>query len=145
VLITADDHTAARRLDQMRRDFVANVTHELKTPVGAISLLAETVHDAADDPATVKHFASRMKREARSLTSLVQEIIDLSRLQEPDALVDSVLADIDGVVTEAADRVRVEAEARQIVLTVGGAQGLRVYGDPDLLTTAVRNLLDNAI
>ena len=145
VLIVADDQTAARRLDQMRRDFVANVSHELKTPVGALSLLAETVSDAADDADAVRHFSRQMRREAKRLTVLVQEIIDLSRLQEPDALVDSVLVAVDDVVEEACDRVRVDADSRRISLLVGGERGRYVFGDADLLTTAVRNLLDNAI
>lgn len=145
VLIVADDQTAARRLDQMRRDFVANVSHELKTPVGALSLLAETVSDAADDADAVRHFGRQMRREAKRLTVLVQEIIDLSRLQEPDALVDSVLVAVDDVVEEACDRVRVEADSRRVALLVGGERGRYVFGDADLLITAVRNLLDNAI
>lgn len=145
VLLLADDHTAARRLEDMRRDFTANVSHELKTPVGAIALLAETVADSADDPEAVRHFAQRMKRESRRLGDLVQEIIDLSRLQEPDALVEPELVDIDEVVEEATDRVSVAARARKIVVTHGGTGGLRVHGDRSLLTTAVRNLLDNAL
>ncbi|TNC17608.1 two-component sensor histidine kinase [Georgenia sp. 311] len=145
VLVVADDRTAARRLDQVRRDFVANVSHELKTPVGALALLSETLADAADDPEAVRRFTGQMKRESRRLTALVQEIIDLSRLQEPDALVDSELVALDDVAAEAADRVRVEAEARRITVAVGGERGLYVHGDADLLTTAVRNLLDNAL
>ncbi|WP_324650401.1 sensor histidine kinase [Georgenia sp. H159] len=145
VLVVADDQTAARRLDQVRRDFVANVSHELKTPVGALALLSETLADAADDPEAVRRFTAQMKRESRRLTALVQEIIDLSRLQEPDALVDSELVALDDVVAEAADRVRVEAESRRITVAVGGQDGLHVFGDADLLTTAVRNLLDNAL
>ena len=145
ILVVGDDHTAARRLDQVRRDFVANVSHELKTPVGALALLSETLEEAADDPVAVRRFTAQMRRESRRLTALVQEIIDLSRLQEPDALVGSELVDIDAVVAEAADRVRVEAESRRITLAVGGEPGLHVFGDADLLTTAVRNLLDNAL
>ncbi|WP_230976493.1 sensor histidine kinase [Georgenia wutianyii] len=145
VLVVADDRTAARRLDQVRRDFVANVSHELKTPVGALALLSETLADAADDPEAVRRFTGQMKRESGRLTALVQEIIDLSRLQEPDALVDSELVALDDVAAEAADRVRVEAEARRITVAVGGERGLYVHGDADLLTTAVRNLLDNAL
>lgn len=145
VLVVGDDHTAARRLDQVRRDFVANVSHELKTPVGALALLSETVEEAADDPVAVRRFTAQMRRESRRLTALVQEIIDLSRLQEPDALVGSELVDVDAVIAEAADRVRIEAESRRITLAVGGQDGLHVYGDADLLTTAVRNLLDNAL
>lgn len=145
VLILARDQTAARRLDQTRRDFVANVSHELKTPVGAISLLAETVAESADEPEAVARFSAQMKREASRLATLVQEIIDLSRLQEPDALVNPELVEVDDVVEEAVDRVRVEAGSHDIALVKGGEAGLRVYGDRALLTTAVRNLLDNAI
>ena len=145
LVIVAEDHTAARHLDQVRRDFVANVSHELKTPVGALALLAETVGDAADDPAAVRRFSKQMTRESRRLTALVQEIIDLSRLQEPDVLVESALLAVDDVIAEATDRVRVEAESRRITLTIGGEPNLHVHGDADLLTTAVRNLLDNAL
>ncbi|MGM0386533.1 MAG: sensor histidine kinase [Actinomycetota bacterium] len=145
VLLLARDQTAARRLDETRRDFVANVSHELKTPVGAISLLAETVAESADEPEAVAHFSGQMKREAARLATLVQEIIDLSRLQEPDALVNPELVAVDDVVDEALDRARVAAESHGISLMRGGEAGLRVYGDQALLTTAVRNLLDNAI
>lgn len=145
VLLLARDQTAARRLDETRRDFVANVSHELKTPVGAISLLAETVAESADEPEAVAHFSGQMKREAARLATLVQEIIDLSRLQEPDALVKAELVEVDDVVEEAVDRVKVAADSHGVPLVVGGERGLRVYGDRALLTTAVRNLLDNAI
>lgn len=145
VLVLVEDRTAARRVEEMRRDFVANVSHELKTPVGAISLLAETVADSADDPGTVRHFAGQMGKESRRLAALVQEIIELSRLQEPDALVEPELVHVDDVVAEAVDRVRVAARDRRVSVVVGGTGGLKVYGDASLLTTAVRNLLDNAI
>lgn len=145
VLILVRDQTAARRLDETRRDFVANISHELKTPVGALSLLAETISECTDEPEAVARFSAQMRREAARLATLVQEIIDLSRLQEPDALVNPELVDVDGVITEALDRVRVEAESRGVTLVRGGEEGLAVYGDESLLTTAVRNLLDNAI
>ena len=145
VLILIEDHTAARRVEAMRRDFVANVSHELKTPVGAIQLLAETVEAGADDPAFVRDYSGRMRKEARRLGVLVQEIIELTRLQEGDALAEPEVVDIDDVVAEAVDRVRVEADGSQIDLVTGGTQGLRVRGDSALITTAVRNLLDNAI
>jgi hypothetical protein len=131
VLVLAEDRTAARRVEEMRRDFTANVSHELKTPVGAISLLAETIADSADEPDTVRHFAGRMGKESRRLAALVQEIIELSRLQEPDALVEPELVEVDDVVAEAVDRVRVEAQARKVTLVLGGTQGVKVYGDPD--------------
>jgi len=145
VLILIEDHTAARRVEAMRRDFVANVSHELKTPVGAIQLLAETVEAGADDPDFVRDYSGRMRKEARRLGVLVQEIIELTRLQEGDALAEPEVVDIDAVVAEAVDRVRVEADGNQITLVAGGTRGLRVRGDSALITTAVRNLLDNAI
>ena len=145
VLILIEDRTAARRVEAMRRDFVANVSHELKTPVGAIQLLAETVEAGADDPDFVRDYSGRMRKEARRLGVLVQEIIELTRLQEGDALAEPEVVDIDDVVAEAVDRVRVEADGSQIDLVTGGTQGLRVRGDSALITTAVRNLLDNAI
>ncbi|WP_126412144.1 sensor histidine kinase [Actinomyces slackii] len=145
ILILAEDRTAAKRVEDMRRDFIANVSHELKTPVGAISLLAETVEAGADDPAHVRDYAGRMRKEAKRLGVLVQEIIELSRLQEGDALAEPEDVEIDEVIAEALDRVRVEAESSQVELVSGGRRGLRVRGDAALVTTAVRNLLDNAI
>lgn len=145
ILVLGRDQTGSRRLDQTRRDFVANISHELKTPVGAIGLLAETVADCADEPAVVAHFSGQMKREATRLAALVQEIIDLSRLQEPDALAESELVAVDDVVAEAVDRARIAAEGRSITIVTGGTKGLEVFGDQGLLVTAVRNLLDNAV
>lgn len=145
LLVLAEDLTQARRLEAMRRDFVVNISHELKTPVGALSLLAETVQDAADDPAAVRRFAARMQSEAQRLALLVQEIIELSRLQVTDALQDLQVVDVDDVLAEAADRARTTASGKRIVIDVGGQTGARVFGDRNLLVTAVRNLLDNAV
>ena len=144
-LVLGRDQTGSRRLDQTRRDFVANISHELKTPVGAMGLLAETVAECADEPEVVAQFSEQMKREAARLAQLVQEIIDLSRLQEPDALADSELVAVDDVVAEAVDRARIAAQSRSISIITGGARGLDVFGDHGLLVTAVRNLLDNAV
>lgn len=145
VLLLADDRTAERRVEEIRRDFVANVSHELKTPVGAIALLAETVSDAADDPEAVRQFSAQMHRESLRLAALVQEIIELSRLQAPETEVDFVDVPVDAVVAEAVDRVRVEAQAQNVTIAVGGVRDLHVWGDHGLLVTAVRNLLDNAL
>jgi two-component system sensor histidine kinase SenX3 len=145
VLVLVEDRTEARRVEEVRRDFVANVSHELKTPIGALHLLAETVHDAADDPDAVRHFAERMERESLRLTSLVQEIIDLSRLQVADALHPPEPVNLDDVVAEAVDRCRLVAQAKQIDVVIGGDTGAVVYGDHKLMVTAVRNLVDNAI
>ncbi len=145
VLILAEDHTQARRVEEVRRDFVANVSHELKTPVGGISLLAEAVLDAKDDPEAVERFAQRILVESTRLTRLVQEIVDLSRLQVADTLHEPDLVDVGAVVTEAVDRVRVAAEARTIDLTLVAEEALQVFGDRELLTTAVTNLVTNAV
>ncbi len=145
VLILAEDHTHARRVEEIRRDFVANVSHELKTPVGGISLLAEAVLGAKDDPEAVERFAQRILVESSRLTRLVQEIVDLSRLQVADTLHEPELVDLGAVASEAVDRVRVAAEAHDIELTLVSESGLRVFGDAELLTTAVANLVTNAV
>lgn len=145
VVVLGEDRTEARRVEAIRRDFAVNVSHELKTPVGAISLLAETMQDAADDPEAVRHFAGRMQQESTRLGALVHEIIELSRLQVAGALTEIGVIEVDEVVAEAADRARVVAQAKEITLDVGGEPGLRVFGDHALLVTAVRNLLDNAV
>ncbi|HVQ18645.1 MAG TPA: ATP-binding protein [Actinomycetes bacterium] len=145
VLVLAEDYTALRRLDAVRRDFVANVSHELKTPVGALALLSEAMLGAADDPDSVRRFAGRMQHEAGRLTLLVQDLIALSRLQSNDPLRGASVVNVDDVVAEAADTTHLEAEARQIQLEVRGQHGLAVLGDEDQLATAVRNLIANAI
>ncbi|NMR20335.1 ATP-binding protein [Cellulomonas fimi] len=145
LLVLAEDRTEARRLEAIRRDFVVNVSHELKTPVGALSLLAETVEAAADDPEAVRRFAGRMQRESARLSALVHEIIELSRLQVAGALSALAPVDIDRVLAESVDRARTTAAAKQITIDAGGETGTTVYGDHALLVTAVRNLLDNAV
>ena len=145
VLVLAEDQTDSRRVEEVRRDFVANVSHELKTPVGALALLAETVEDAADDPDAVRRFAGRMRQEAARLTNLVQDIITLSRIQAAEPVPDPVAAEVDAIVAEALDRCRMKANARGIALVEVGDHGLGVLGDEDLLLTAIRNLLENAV
>ncbi|MDO5500462.1 MAG: ATP-binding protein [Propionibacteriaceae bacterium] len=145
VLILAEDRTAARRVEETRRDFVANVSHELKTPIGAIALLAEAVEQAADDPEAVRTFATRMGRESGRLADLVRQIIELSRLQSGEPLMTAGTTDIDQVLTEAVDRVRARAHARSVALTLAGEDDLRVLGDAEQLTTAVANLVENAV
>jgi len=145
VLVLAEDRTEARRVEAIRRDFVVNVSHELKTPVGAISLLAETVTDAAEDPAVVRRFAERMRREAMRLSALVHEIIELSRIQVDGATSYERTVSVAQVVIEAVDRARTSASAKNIAITIGDGPQPHVYGDHNLLVTAVRNLLDNAV
>jgi two-component system sensor histidine kinase SenX3 len=124
---------------------VANVSHELKTPVGALSLLAETVEDAADDPEAVQRFAKRMQHESARLTNVVQDLITLSRIQSGDPLEEPRVVALDDVVHEAIDRCRLKAEPKQIILATSGPEDLEVSGDEELLITAVRNLIDNAV
>jgi two-component system sensor histidine kinase SenX3 len=145
VLLLVEDQTESRRVEEVRRDFVANTSHELKTPVGALALLAETVEDAADDPDAVRRFAGRMRQEASRLTNLVQDMITLSRIQAAEPVPDPVPVELDAVVAEALDRCRMKASARGIDLVSTGAHGLSVLGDEDLLVTALRNLLENAV
>ena len=145
ILVLADDETAARRIDETRRDFVANISHELKTPIGAIALLAEAVEDAADDSDAVRKFASRMGIESARLTDLVSQIIELSRLQSDDPLADPEVVEIDEVLSEAVDRRRLDAERKRITLTVAGVAGTRVLGSARQLGVAVGNLVENAM
>jgi two-component system, OmpR family, sensor histidine kinase SenX3 len=145
ILLLVEDQTESRRVEEVRRDFVANTSHELKTPVGALALLAETVEDAADDPEAVRRFAGRMRQEAARLTNLVQDMITLSRIQAAEPIPDPVPVKLDAVVAEALDRCRMKATARGIELAATGTQRLSVLGDEDLLVTALRNLLENAV
>jgi len=145
LLVLAEDRTEARRVEAIRRDFVVNVSHELKTPVGALALLAETVEAAADDPEAVRRFAGRMQRESTRLSALVHEIIELSRLQVAGGLGNLALVDIDQVIAEAVDRARTTASSKSILIDAGGERGTTVYGSHAVLVTAVRNLLDNAV
>ena len=145
VLLLAEDQTESRRVDEVKRDFVANTSHELKTPVGALALLAETIEDAADDAEAVRRFAAKMRQEAQRLTNLVQDLITLSRIQAVEPVPDPRPVPLDMVVAEAVDRCRMKANARGIALTSVGSSGLSVLGDEDLLVTALRNLLENAV
>jgi two-component system sensor histidine kinase SenX3 len=145
VAVQVDDVTEAHRVAKVRRDFVANVSHELKTPVGALALLAEALLDATDDPEAVRRFAQRMQHESSRLGRLVQELIDLSRLQGADPLPEPNTVYVDSVVTEVVDRSRLSAEARGIVVVAGGERGLTVQGSESQLVTALANLVDNAV
>ncbi len=145
ILLLAEDQTESRRVEEVRRDFVANISHELKTPVGALALLAETMEEAADDPEAVRRFAGRMRQEASRLTYLVQDLITLSRIQAAEPMPDPITVDLSTIVAEAVDRVRMKASARGIDLVAVCEERVVVLGDEDLLVTALRNLLENAI
>ncbi|WP_235928457.1 sensor histidine kinase, partial [Nesterenkonia haasae] len=145
ILVLADDRTEVSRTEAVRNDFVANVSHELKTPVGAISLLAETIEGAADDDEAVRRFSKRLHKESNRLAVLVQDIIELSRVQGKNVVHAGVPVDLSMVIAEAVDRSRLPAEVKTIDLRVGGELPRRVHGDPDQLTMAFRNLIDNAV
>jgi two-component system sensor histidine kinase SenX3 len=145
VLLLADDRTEAHRLDEVRRDFVANVSHELKTPIGAVGLLAEALASAAEEPAEVKRFAKRLSQESERLANITAEIIELSRLQAGDPLNTAERVPIDSVIAQAVDRNRVAAESHRISLVPSGKIRAEVFGDEQLLVTAVHNLISNAV
>ncbi|MET7293337.1 ATP-binding protein [Streptomyces griseoloalbus] len=162
VLLLVEDLTEARRIEAVRRDFVANVSHELKTPVGALSLLSEAVMDASDDPEAVERFAGRMQIEATRLTNLVQELIDLSRVQNDDPLEDAEPIRVDELVAEAIDRCRHAAGTKEITMAsnvlvpegldqggagrrAGGIADLHVWGNRGQLAAALGNLVENAV
>jgi two-component system sensor histidine kinase SenX3 len=145
VLVLISDESEARRIDAVRRDFVANVSHELKTPIGALGLLREAILGAKDQPDEVVRFATRMQNEAKRLTELVQEIIDLSRLQSSDPLQKALEVEVSDVVREAVDQAQFSSEQRGISLEIGDIENATVTGDRDQLITAVHNLVENAV
>jgi two-component system sensor histidine kinase SenX3 len=144
-VIDASDESDAVRLEATRRDFVANVSHELKTPVGAMTLLAEAVLDAVDDPHEVRRFGTKILNEAHRLGTLVTELIALSRLQGAERLPELATVEVDKVVHKALDRCRLAAESANIRITLDQPSGLLLNGDATLLVTALSNLLDNAV
>jgi two-component system sensor histidine kinase SenX3 len=145
IAILIFDDSEMRRLDSIRRDFVANISHELKTPIGALSILSEAVLGASDDPEAITRFANRMQTEAKRLTDLVQEIIDLSRLQDDDPLKDAKTFAVSDVVQEAIDQSRLTSAARGITIVYSAQSEARVQGDRNQITMAIHNLIENAI
>jgi two-component system, OmpR family, sensor histidine kinase SenX3 len=144
-VVDAGDESDAVRLEATRRDFVANVSHELKTPVGAMRLLAEALLGAADDPEEVDRFANKILREATRLGTLVTELIALSRLQGAERLPELHVVAVDKVVADALSRTQAAAESAGIDIATDDPSELLVLGDRTLLVTALSNLLDNAI
>jgi len=145
VLALVEDRTRERRVEAVRRDFVANVSHELKTPVGAIRVLADAVADAADDPEAVRRFAGRMLTESDRLTQLVLQIIELSRLQGDEPIEAPVAVDVDEVIATAVDTSKIDADKKHISVVTGGVQGLQVFGNEEQVLAAVANLISNAV
>jgi two-component system sensor histidine kinase SenX3 len=145
VALLLSDVSEQRRLEAVRRDFVANVSHELKTPVGALTLLAEAVQDAAHDPEMVARFAVRMQHEGVRLTRLVRELIELSRVQGAEPMPGATYVPVRALLDDALDRSKLAADHADISVTVHCEDDLAVRGNTDQLATAVANLIDNAI
>ncbi|MCW2517680.1 MAG: signal transduction histidine kinase [Mycobacterium sp.] len=144
-VVFVDDQSEHARMEATRRDFVANVSHELKTPVGAMGVLAEALQASTDDPVTVSRFAEMMITESNRLADMVGELIELSRLQGAEPLPDLESVDVDSVVGEALSRCKVAADNADIAITTDSPTGFRVLGDQPLLVTAIANLVSNAI
>ncbi|OMC48531.1 two-component sensor histidine kinase [Mycobacterium sp. IS-2888] len=144
-VVFVHDQSDYARMEATRRDFVANVSHELKTPVGAMAVLAEALLASSDDSDTVRRFAEKVLIEANRLGDMVAELIELSRLQGAERLPNVTEVDVDTVVSEAISRHKVAADNAQIQVRTDAPSGLRVLGDETLLVTALANLVSNAI
>ena len=145
ILVLISDESEYQKVDAIRRDFVANISHELKTPIGALSLLSEAVLGAKNDPEAVVKFASKMQKESRRLTDLVQEIINLSRLQGNDPLISAYAVDVEDIIREAVNQCQTSAEGRNIEIVLGEISKTTILGDRDQLIMAFQNLIENAI
>jgi two-component system sensor histidine kinase SenX3 len=145
IIVLISDESEAERVHEVRRDFVANISHELKTPIGALSLLSEAVLSAKNDPESVAKFATRMQHEAKRLTDLVQEIINLSRLQDSDPLQVASELNINDLVREAVDQCETTSAARNIWVTITEGPDATVLGNREQLIMAIHNLIENAI
>ena len=145
IVLVVDDRAPLLRVEQTRRDFVANISHELKTPIGAIAILSEAVEGAADDPEAVRHFAGRLNKETARVSEMVSQIINLSRLQSDQPMMTPQQVDVCHVLADAVERNRELADSREVNLVVKAEPDLEIQGDPAQLTDAVSNLIHNDI
>lgn len=145
IVLVVDDRAPLLRVEQTRRDFVANISHELKTPIGAIAILSEAVEGAADDPEAVRHFAGRLNKETARVSEMVSQIINLSRLQSDQPMMTPQKVDVCHVLADAVERNRELADSREVNLVVKAEPDLEIQGDPAQLIDAVSNLIHNAI
>jgi two-component system sensor histidine kinase SenX3 len=145
VLLWAQNNSIVSRVETVRRDFVANISHELKTPVGALSLLAEAIEEAGKDSETIQKFAKRIGPETKRLTNVIRDIIDLSQVQSDDPLASATPVEVDRVINEAIDAVQLLADLHSIEIVQVKSPEVKIIGDEYQLVMAVRNLLSNAI
>lgn len=145
ILLIIDDKTESQRLDETRRDFVANISHELKTPVGAIGLLAEAIQNSTEDPEVVAKLSGNVLKEAKRLSALVKDIIQLSRVQAAETTINAELIDLEPVVRDAIDRNGFKAERRRVTIECVAEKDVRVFGDEEMLAVAIKNIIENAI
>jgi two-component system sensor histidine kinase SenX3 len=144
VIAAIDDVSERRRLEEIRRDFVANVSHELKTPMGAIGLLAETLA-AEKDPTVAQRLASRIHTEAFRISRIIDDLLDLSRIEAEEAPPrEPVLVNL--IMAEAVERMRAAADQRDVKIDLEEpAPPVTVLGDRRQLVSALYNLLENAV
>ena len=146
VLLIVDDRTESVRLDEMRKDFLANISHELKTPIGAVGLLAEAMENSLDQPAVLAKLVKNIGKESKRLSALVKDIIQLSRIQGSSTVASSEIVSLTDVVRDAIDRNSWRSEKMAISVDFdAGDSPVFVYGDAEMLTVAVKNLVENAI
>lgn len=148
LVISLHDITALRRMERVRRDFVANISHELRTPLTSIKLLAETLTSGAvDDPATTRDFATQIEREADHLAQLVDELLDLSMIESGETKLTLEPLDPEQVVATCVERIGPVAERREVRVRREPApdSDTRVLADPARLGQALLNLVHNAV
>jgi two-component system sensor histidine kinase SenX3 len=145
VILLVEDRTETKRLDETRRDFVENISHELKTPISAISLLSEALQVAIEDPEQVKKFSKNLQRESKRLGALVTKIIQLSRIQAGDLQGEIEVFDLGAVVDEAVELNQFLADSKAVKITADTPSGVLVQGDAGLISMALKNLIENAV
>ncbi len=145
VLLWAQNNSVVSRVETMRRDFVANISHELKTPVGALSLLAEAIEESGKDSESIQKFAKRIGPETKRLTNVIRDIIDLSQVQSDDPLATANPVEVDRVINDAVDAVQLLADLNSVEISQVSEPNIKIVGDEYQLIMAIRNLLTNAI
>ena len=145
VLIIIDDEGEKQRIDAVRRDFITNISHELKTPITALSLNSDALLEIKNEPEQVVKFANKIKQQTGRLNDLVQEIINLSKLQDTDPMASAKEVQILDVVNEAIDQCETNAESHKITIDLEKSESAKVLGNREQLVMAVHNLIENAI